>query len=337
MMLASVQDKIVSVAKLRAWKLAIVGPSVFWYFPILYALLTTNPTVNPFGLTALVIVLMISASWGFLLNDLFDREADAKSNRADASHGHGLTKTQMEILILSTAAISWVIVFSIGGGYVFKVVLAVNYLWGIFYSTPPVKLKVRRFWGLLANSLMERPLPILVFLTYMGYFNILTILFPVMMELSWSVFKHQAADVKEDIAAHIDTFAAHLGEELSSKIVRDFLNPLSFLMVLSLIVISWLNIAGLRPLMAIVFVLVVTGTSAAYIGEKRGRVTTYFTSTDPPYIIFLNLAYRFVLLPIMALGVLDFRQAYYPLIVLLGATLIFHGYQYSKILEQRHR
>jgi len=237
----------------------------------------------------------------------------------------------MQILILSTALVSWSIVFLIGGGYIFKGVLAINYLVAIFYSMPPIKLKIRKFWGFLANSLMERPLPILVFLSYMGYYNIMTILLPVMMELSWSVFKHQAADVKEDIAANVTTFAVYLGEELSNKIVTSFLNPLSVVTLLILVAISWLNIVSLRPFLAIGSGLIVIGITLAFFAERKGRITTYVTPTDPPYIMFLNLSYKFILLPVMAFGLLSLRPNNYPLIVLLIATLGFHTYAYVKI------
>ncbi|MFI5420656.1 MAG: UbiA family prenyltransferase [Nitrososphaerales archaeon] len=325
------QNKIASIASLRAWKLAIAGPSVYWYFPVFYALMTTQPNSSPIGLALLFVVLMVSASWGFLLNDLFDREADAKSHRADASHGHGLSKRSMLILILSTAALSWAIVFLIGSSPIFKGVLAINYLIAIFYSMPPIKLKIRKFWGFLANSLMERPLPILVLLSYLGYYNIMTIILPIMMELTWSVFKHQAADVKEDIAVHVTTFATYLGEELSSKIVRFVLNPLSVVTLLTLVVLSWYNIASLRTLLAIGFALILFGIVTAYIAERRGIITTYITPTDPPYIMFLNLSYRFILLPIMAYGLLVLRPNYFPLLVLLIITLGFHAYAYAKI------
>ena len=47
----------------------------------------------------------------------------------------------------------------------------------------------------------------------MHYYTVATVLLPVLMELTWSVFKHQAADVREDIAANVITFAASLGRK----------------------------------------------------------------------------------------------------------------------------
>ncbi len=324
------QSQIASIVKLRAWKLALAGPSVYWYFPIFFAILTSNQRVNPIGLSALLLVLMVSASWGFLLNDLFDREADAKSGRADVIHGHVLKKSTMQLLIISTALISWIVVFLIGAGYVFKLVLAIDYLFGTFYSLPPVKLKIRRFWGFLANSLMERPLPILVFLTYMNYYNIYTILLPVVMELTWSVFKHQTADVRRDIDAHVNTFAAYLGEKLSNNLVKWFLNPLSVLSLLFLTFLGVLKIPLLRLPLETLFVVISVGVFCAFIAEKRGVLTTYITPTDPPYIMVLNLSYKFLLLPVMAYGVMSQDASYYPLIAFLAATLGYHAFAYWK-------
>ncbi|HUI01146.1 MAG TPA: UbiA family prenyltransferase [Nitrososphaerales archaeon] len=326
-----------SVVGLRAWKLALAGPSVYWYLPIFYVLLSTQPHVDPVGLAALFMVMMLSASWGFLLNDLADREADAKSGRADLLHGHGLSRAAMWTLIILCAAVSWLVVFLIGGGYVFKAVLAVDYLIATLYSVRPAKLKVRKFWGFLANSLMERPLPILVFLTYMDYYTPATILFPVLMELSWSVFKHQAADIKEDLAAHVMTFAASLGERLSYRIVKWFLNPLSVLSLLFLVGLSWLSIPGLRAPLALTFVVMAGAVALAFAGEATGKVKVYITPTDPPYIIALNLTYRYVLLVVMAYGTIAMRPGYYLMDVLFAITLCYQTVAYYGILRKRKR
>lgn len=327
----SPKGALASIANLRAWKLALAGPALYWYFPVFYVLLATRPQVNSIGLTALFVVLMLSASWGFLLNDLADREADSRSGRADALHGHGLSMKAMWALVLSTAACSWVIVFLIGGGYVFKAILAIDYLIATLYSVRPVKLKVRRFWGFLANSLMERPLPILVLLAYMNYYTALTVLFPVLMELTWSVFKHQAADAKEDIAANVITFAASLGEERSNAIVRKALNPISVLSILLLVALASYAIAYLRPLLLAAFLITAFAIFVAYVGERSGRLTIYVTPTDPPYIIALNLSYRYVVLPCMAYGVVVYRAPYFPLLILLAIALGYQGVAYAKI------
>jgi hypothetical protein len=326
-----------SVVKLRAWKLALAGPSVYWYFPIFFVLLSTQPSANPLGLAALFVVLMLSASWGFLLNDLADREADSRSGRADALHGHGLSTRTMWALVLLTAVGSWVIVFLIGGGWVFKFVLAVDYLIATMYSVRPIKLKVRRVWGFVANSLMERPLPILVFLAYMNYYTPATVLFPVLMELTWSVFKHQAADVKEDIAANVMTFAASLGEKLSNRIVQQFLNPLSVFSLLALVALSWLSIPSMRLLLALTFLVIGAAVLLSYIAERRGKLNVYITPTDPPYIIALNLSYRYILLVVMAYGILAMRADYYGMIILLAITLCYQTYAYIGIAKKLGR
>jgi len=70
---------------------------------------------------------------------------------------------------------------------------------------------------------------------------------------------------------------------------------------------------------------------AAYVGERIGRLTVYITPTDPPYIIALNLSYRYVLLPVMALGILAYRPAYLPVVVLLVITLGYQSAAYVKL------
>ncbi len=323
-----------SVLGLRAWKLALAGPTLYWFFPIFFALLSSSAAVDPLGLAALMVVMMVSAAWGFLVNDLADRAADSKSGRADALHGHGLATRSMVALILTTAGASWVVVFLIGGGYEFKAALAVDYAIAILYSVPPAKLKVRRFWGFLANSLMERPLPIVVFLAYMHYYTYATIALPVLMELTWSVFKHQTADIKGDIGAGVNTFAASLGERLSMRIVLNVLNPLSVASLLVLVAMSWSGVRDLRAPLAGVFVVSGLAILAAYAGERTGRLRTYITPTDPPYIIALNLCYRYVVLPVMAYGVLLDGASQAPIVVLFAISLGYQSVAYVKLAKK---
>jgi hypothetical protein len=278
-----------------------------------------------------MVVMMVSAAWGFLVNDLADRAADSASGRADALHGHSLGTRAMVALILATAGASWAAVFLIGGGYVFKAVLALDYAISILYSVRPAKLKVRRFWGFLANSLMERPLPILVFLAYMHYYTYETIALPVLMELTWSVFKHQTADIKGDIAAGVETFAASIGEELSMKVVMKVLNPVSVASLLLLVAMAWLGVEDLRVPLAGAFAVCALAMLAAFMGERLGRLTTYLTPTDPPYVIALNLCYRYVVLPVMAYGVLAERGSFLPLVLLLAVSLGYQSAAYARM------
>ncbi|MCL4519739.1 MAG: hypothetical protein M1587_11150 [Thaumarchaeota archaeon] len=76
------------------------------------------------------------------------------------------------------------------------------------------------------------------------------------------------------------------------------------------------------------------GVLLAFFAERRGAMTTYITSTDPPYIMFLNLSYKFLLLPVMAYGVLNLVPAYFPIVILLIATLGYHAYEYSKFARK---
>jgi 4-hydroxybenzoate polyprenyltransferase len=322
------------VLSLRAWRLALAGPSVYWYFPIFYVLLSSGVRPSPLGLFGLMMALVLSASWGFLINDLADRESDAKSGRRDDIHGHGIGRGRMYAMILAAAGGSWAIVFAIGGGVPFKVVLAINYLIAFLYSCPPIRLKIRGFWGFLANSLIERPLPVLVLLTYMRYYTAATILLPVLVELTWSVFKHQAADVRGDSEAHVTTFAVSLGEAASTRIVMSFLNPLSVAALLALTALAWLGAPELGVALGIVFAAVLVGAVAAYFAERRGSLRVYFTPTDPPYIIFLNLAYRYLLLPVLGVGVMLLLPGYYLIVAFLVVSLAFQLSLYVGLLEQ---
>ncbi|HEV2389259.1 MAG TPA: hypothetical protein VGS04_00905, partial [Nitrososphaerales archaeon] len=156
---------------------------------------------------------------------------------------------------------------------------------------------------------------------------------PVLMELTWSVFKHQAADVREDIKANVITFAASLGEKLSTAIVTKVLNPISVLSLLLLTAMAWSAIDDLRTPLLFSFLITALAIFGAYLGELSGKLTVYITPTDPPYIIALNLSYRYVILPVMAFGILEYRAGFLPLVVLLAIALGYQGVAYVKIIR----
>ena len=98
------------------------------------------------------------------------------------------------------------------------------------------------------------------------------------------------ADVEGDAGAGVATYAVALGRDASYRIVRDFLNPASVASLLLLPALASAAIPQLGLPLAMAFLAVLCGVLLASVAERRGRVTVHFTPTDPPYIIFLNLA-----------------------------------------------
>jgi len=126
----------------------------------------------------------------------------------------------------------------------------------------------------------------------------------------------------------VRTFAVLLGEGRSESIVNYFLNPVSVLSLLSLIALAWVAIPTLGLSLAVCFAVTAAGVLAAVAIRRAGYISRYFTPTDPPYIMALNLSYRYVLLPVMAYGVAVLSAPQLPILVLLLITLAYQGFAY---------
>ncbi|MDG6902904.1 MAG: hypothetical protein JRM80_13225, partial [Nitrososphaerota archaeon] len=117
--------------------------------------------------------------------------------------------------------------------------------------------------------------------------------------------------------------------------VNTVLNPLSVASLLVLTAMAWAAVPSMALPLAAVFGATLLGAVLAYWAEKAGKVTVYLTPTDPPYIIFMNLSYRYLLLPAMAAGVIFYTPPQYPLVLLLAAALAYQVYLYSKLARAR--
>ena len=318
------------VSGLRAWQMALAGPPIYWYFSLYYILLS-GYTESIVRILLIFLSLILSVAWGFLLNDLFDRKSDKMGPKGGRERGHELSLKMLSALVILTGGLSWLIVLVLGGNHVYKLVLLSGYVLSVLYSVPPVKLKARTYLGFIADSVMERPIPILVLFTFMGSFGFEMILFPILAELTWSVFKHQAADYDEDAAANVRTLAVAFGRDLSFKIVYKFLNPISVISVLVLIGIAWLRIPSLKAPLTIITVIIMIGVIASFLVGRSGGLSIYATVTDPPYIMFLNVAYKLLLLPVVSLWLALARFEYVPLVILLGLSLIPHIKYYARL------
>jgi len=262
---------------------------------------------------------MLYEAWGVLLNDLFDREADRIAGKSGRTRGHSLSAPFMVILILLTGAASWALILYSGGTPLFYFVWVIAYVLGTIYSAPPIRLKNRGVPSLVCNSILERPLPVLLVFLFFRYYGPELIAFPLLSELVWSVFKHQVHDIDKDSKANIRTFAVSLGKELSYKLVKFVINPLSVAAVLAFTIIAGVVLQEFRPIFAGSVVVILAGLAAMTYLEHRSVV--YTDPIDPPYILFLNLAFLLALVLVMGIIVLAESPTYFPLVALFLVSL----------------
>jgi len=314
---------ITPVLKLRAWRLALAHLAPYWFLAVAYLLSTRNPPQHQSLLLAFL-ALILSAAWGFLLNDYFDSKFDKTSGKDLEERGHPLGKKTRVTLIVITAVSGWGLMIASGGDRSSLVLLGVAYALSYMYSAEPIRLKEKGAMGLVANSLMERPLPILTLFAHASQLGPNAFLFATLSELTWTVFKHQVADLEADRLAGLRTGAVILGRETSNLIVSRILNPLGVVSTVGLVLmfnataVSW----AVPPILAGYVLAVVLG---ALVG---GRLFQRATPTDPSYVMTSNAFLKLVITPAFLMSA---SPSYLPLLLLLAISVSLTLFHYSTI------
>ncbi len=300
--------------------MALTGPVEIWYLSIFYLSIVTGFKFPIRSVFMLTLALILYEANIVLINDIFDRKVDIAAGKSGRVRGHNLSIGTMVLLFLLTGAVSWGFVFVINGTWVFYLVWGIAYVTGFFYSAPPLRLKSKGIPSLVCNSVLERPYPILLAFLFFRYYGIELLIFPILSEFVWSVFKHQVHDVETDASSGVRTFAVTLGREKSYKIVKYLINPVGVLAVLIFATFSTLRVPKYSQLFMLSIVLIVAGTLFSIYLERKSIV--YTDPLDPPYSMFVNFVFPFaVILPLGLIMALD-SPTYIPLLVLFVLPLI---------------
>ena len=316
--------------------MAFFGPVEIWYFSIFYLSIVLGFGLSVLSVLGLVASLMLYESWGVLLNDYFDREADRVAGKSGRERGHRLSSATMAGLVLLTAGLDWALVLSLSPSAYWVAFWLFAYALGTVYSAPPFRLKNQGFLSFVCNSLLERPIPVVLVFLFYQYYGPEVVAFPVLSELVWSVFKHQVHDYDKDLAANLKTFAVMLGKERSVSIVRWVVYPLSVISVVSFALVAAYRIPNYAWLFVGSAVLILAGVAVTRSLEWKSKV--YSDPLDPPYILFLNIAFLVPLVLGMAAVTALTAPTYLPVAALfllsLPPYLRYYGPMVTKVLRQ---
>jgi len=312
--------------------MAFFGPVEIWYFSVFYLLLVTRFGLPVLEVLAVLGSLMLYEAWGVLLNDIFDREVDIVAGKSGRKRGHDLGVGVMWGLVLLTAVASWALIVLAGGTPLLYGTWAFAYVLGFLYSTPPFRLKDRGTLSLFCNSVLERPLPVLIIFLFFRYYGPEAVVFPILSELVWSVFKHQVHDYHEDLKANVKTYAVKIGEAASHKIVKFVVNPLSVASVLSFALIAARTLPQYSGYFLAGAGMTAAGVAGLLVLERRSLV--YTDPLDPPYILFLNLSFLVTVVLLMGAAVVVTQPAYFPPVALFLLSLVPHMRYYGPMVPR---
>jgi 4-hydroxybenzoate polyprenyltransferase len=163
---------------------------------------------------ALPMLLWLTLPFNLLIygvNDVFDRETDAKNPRKGSLEGakiaaHEVPRIRWAVLLLNLPFALYFFVFAPASAFMWMAAYAALF---VFYSAPPLRFKARPYLDSLSNAAYAFPL------VFMPYALGDPVLWPAAAGLMlWSVAKHAfdaVQDVEEDRAAGVRTTAVRLG------------------------------------------------------------------------------------------------------------------------------
>jgi 4-hydroxybenzoate polyprenyltransferase len=271
-------------------------------------------------------------AYGVLVNDYFDRQVDIQAGKSSARRGHTLTERELAAVMAFQLATSAVVIAAIRGGVVFDLLWVLAFALATMYSAPPARLRAKGFAGFLVDSLIEKPIPILIAFSLFGYFGFETILFPIFGEMLDSIFKHQVEDFDSDTKLKVRTFAVELGKQRSAWIERVLVHPINALAVLSFFGIAYAMLPAEREVTLVLSILLAIGLFAFIALQRRGRVRPGFPFPEPPIVGYLNFGFRTLLLGGLAAAIFLKLPGNYPFAVLVLLSIIVYLKGYARLI-----
>jgi len=249
------------------------------------------------------------ASFGYLVNDYFDQEKDAKVGKKNFLLG------KPAYLKVAYCLIALVILFApwyfLPHNSVTYALISLQLICYFMYSVPPLRLKERGFVGLMIDSLYAHAIPsMLAAYTYMLIAKQKPSLIFFTLLFCWqscvgirNVLLHQINDLESDKESNTNTFVKD--KDFLSGISLRYLKGLElFFLILFLIVLTGQNV-----LFAISAIILCIGINSNFMLDKKSGHRFYFPNLlydqwlPYSYIIILAIIdIRFLLLlPVQAL------------------------------------
>lgn len=201
----------------------------------------------PWEIVAFLLSTLAIGSYGFLLNDLCDREADRVAGKRNVAEmlGGWLAGGWCLVLLVAGMAPWWSV---ISAPALAKGLVTVQVVLLTIYSVPPIRLKNRGALGAVADSLYGHTLPPLI--AWTAFFRappspflqvcIAIVMVTLFVKGMRNILTHQLEDRHHDRKAHLLTLVSGYAGERTLEALWRFVIPLEIglLVVLSLCILT---------------------------------------------------------------------------------------------------
>ena len=239
------------------------------------------------ALGSLVIVVSFVGNFGYALNELFDVTEDARSGRANVASLRGAKRLQLIAIVCVVASLSVAFV-SIGAAA--AALTGAALVFPLAYSAPPVRLKERKWLGVVSDAAAVHLYPALL-CVLLAFRQPSAIGIPIAtVALLWSfllgirgILTHQIIDCERDRSSGLRTVVHDHGPAAIVRLISVVIAPAEILFLAATLVLS-----NAGP----VFYAI---TGMYIVGELLKRrlkwTSSLYSQARAPYIPFLNNAY----------------------------------------------
>lgn len=276
-------------------------------------------------LSILLIFAILSAAYGFLINDLADREIDRRQGKLNAFHR--LNPARAPLMLGGLLLVATFITFPFWQQPGF---LPLWFLWILLttaYSFPPLRLKERGFWGVISPAVAQLVLPSLLFFAALrhlsGWDAVLLVVYFGTKGLAIALGQ-QKRDLNGDLSTQTRTFATQVGHKRIAQAYAITLLVEQVLLAMALILmlfrippLEWPGLVGRLPPTSPIMLgyIVLVALALRQMWAQRRFTDPYF---DPDKDIF-NVLYAIFPVGVVPLYLVMLMSLHYPgnLIVLV--------------------
>lgn len=337
---------LIRFARLRAWYVGLfTANGHVAFFAVFYILLTTNAARSPSESLVAIAWVWVYQAYMFLVNDLFDLPFDKIAGKENALERFSRRTVVVTLTLLISAGFS---IFLLRKSQSLAVLVLSAYFLATAYSAPPFRLKTRGVWGFVADSIMEKPLPVLIIFAFLNEINTDAIVFALLSETLqlMTVLKQQIDDYEGDLASGVHTFAIQLGRSRSDFLLRAIFYPMNMfsIAVFSVFVGSKIDSApgSLSFAWTIMVVTAVLLFASRRVNEDIFAATvtrftklagTWYNSKNLPFVVsFTNVHFEGLVTLVLGLKTASMYILNFPVLVVYLVSQYYYGGFYKVLL-----
>lgn len=252
-----------------------------------------------------------------MINDYGDREIDLIAGKN--KFVYHISKPKHLLIVIAVWTLGLLVSIPYWKVKFFLPLLFLNYILAVLYSMPPVRLKNRGTYGLLAASITQRTMPALLCFAIFSHLKYDTFLFALLFTIVGlrEEIIHQLKDYRNDVKCGITTAAVSVRPKRIRNLLLYFLVPMELFILVIIIITICLAIP--KIVFFIIPYIILKLMSVTYtkerlihsIIEEQTFLNSFYFVWLPVFLLFLMATYLLYFLIIIPFHILFNKEAFY--------------------------